>query len=214
MNGAHDLRGMHGFGPVKPEPEAEEPVFHAAWEKQVFGLTLAAGFLGQWNLDMSRFARERQYPAAYLQHSYYENWLAGLETLLVEAGLVTRAELATGKAVGPADENLRRGRLQAGEVAEALAKGSPVETAVETLARFKAGDRVRAVNQHPAGHTREPGYVRGRAGIVYEHYGTHIFPDAHANGSKVGRHLYCVRSPSRSISPNAAISPGPNGPRS
>lgn len=106
---------------------------------------------------------------------------------------MTRAELATGKAVGPADENLRRGRLQAGEVAEALAKGSPVETAVETLARFKAGDRVRAVNQHPVGHTREPGYVRGRAGIVHEHYGTHIFPDAHANGSKVGRHLYCVR---------------------
>ena len=29
MNSAHDLGGMHGFGPINPEPEAEEPVFHA-----------------------------------------------------------------------------------------------------------------------------------------------------------------------------------------
>ncbi|MEC8172273.1 MAG: nitrile hydratase subunit beta, partial [Pseudomonadota bacterium] len=28
MNGGHDLGGMHGLGPVDPEPESEEPVFH------------------------------------------------------------------------------------------------------------------------------------------------------------------------------------------
>ena len=44
MNGAHDLGGMHGLGPINPEPEAEEPVFHTDWEKRVFGLALAAGF--------------------------------------------------------------------------------------------------------------------------------------------------------------------------
>ena len=32
MNGVHDLGGMHGFGPV--QPEANEPVFHAAWERR------------------------------------------------------------------------------------------------------------------------------------------------------------------------------------
>ena len=84
MNGAHDLGGMHGFGPVNPEPEVEEPVFHSAWEKRAFGLTLAAGFLGKWTIDMSRYSRERQHPVDYLRHTYYENWLAGLETLLVE----------------------------------------------------------------------------------------------------------------------------------
>jgi hypothetical protein len=36
MNGAHDLGGMHGLGPINPEPETEEPVFHADWEKRVF----------------------------------------------------------------------------------------------------------------------------------------------------------------------------------
>ena len=28
MNGMHDLGGMHGMGPINPEPN--EPVFHAA----------------------------------------------------------------------------------------------------------------------------------------------------------------------------------------
>ncbi len=32
MNGPHDLGGLMGFGPIKPEPD--EPVFHAEWEKR------------------------------------------------------------------------------------------------------------------------------------------------------------------------------------
>jgi hypothetical protein len=71
MNGAHDLGGMHGFGRINAEPEGEEPVFHADWEKHVFGLVRAVGALGKWNSDVSRHARERQHPLDYLQHSYY-----------------------------------------------------------------------------------------------------------------------------------------------
>ena len=51
MNGAHDLGGMHGLGPIDPEPESEEPVFHAEWERRAFALNLATGFLGKWNID-------------------------------------------------------------------------------------------------------------------------------------------------------------------
>ncbi len=91
MNGAHDLGGMHGFGPINPEPN--EPVFHHEWEKRAFAITLACGFLGKWNLDMSRFARETMEPAEYLATSYYEHWLHGLETLLVETGLLTKEEI-------------------------------------------------------------------------------------------------------------------------
>ncbi|RPH59831.1 MAG: nitrile hydratase subunit beta, partial [Burkholderiales bacterium] len=36
MNGPHDLGGMHGFGPVRPE--SGEPVFHAEWERRAFAL--------------------------------------------------------------------------------------------------------------------------------------------------------------------------------
>src|SRR6516164_8581745 len=119
MNGAHDLGGQHGFGPVNAEPESQEPVFHADWEKRVFGLVRVLGSLGQWNGDMSRFARERQHPADYLRHSYYENWLAGLEKLLVEKGLVSAAELANCKADGPAPAELRERHLAAADVGRA-----------------------------------------------------------------------------------------------
>ncbi len=54
MNGMHDLGGMHGFGPVDPEPN--EPVFHHEWERRAFTLNLATGFLGRWNIDMGRYA--------------------------------------------------------------------------------------------------------------------------------------------------------------
>jgi nitrile hydratase len=193
MNSAHDLGGMHGFGPINPEPESEEPVFHTEWEKRVFGLALAAGFLGKWNIDMSRYARERQHPVDYLRHTYYENWLAGLEKLLVEAELVNSEELKTGKAAGPADESIKQRVLEAQDVAETLAQGSPVAMTISTPPGFKSGESVRAVNRHPLGHTREPRYVRGRVGVIHEYHGAYVFPDRSAEGSKEGQHLYSVR---------------------
>jgi nitrile hydratase beta subunit len=193
MNGAHDLGGMHGFGPINAEPEAQEPVFHANWEGRVFGLARVIGALGKWNSDISRHARERQHPVEYLRHSYYENWLVGLEKLLVEMGLVTAAELAAGKAAQPADEDVRKRVLRAEQVATIVPLGSPATMPADALPRFRVGDRVRARNRHPIGHTREPRYVRGRAGVIHEHYGTHVFPDRSAEGVRVGRHLYCVR---------------------
>src|SRR3712207_8249569 len=54
--------------------EPDEPWFHAEWERRAFGLTLAMGFTGAWNLDMSRHARESLPPAEYLAASYYEIW--------------------------------------------------------------------------------------------------------------------------------------------
>jgi hypothetical protein len=43
---------------------------------------------------MGRFARENRPPADYLNKSYYEIWLAGLETLLAERGLVSADDIA------------------------------------------------------------------------------------------------------------------------
>jgi nitrile hydratase len=193
MNGAHDLGGMHGFGPINPEPEAQEPVFHAAWERRVFGLSLAAGALGKWNIDISRHARERQQPHDYLRHTYYENWLVGLEKLLVEAGLVTVEELAAGKPMAPVDAATRQRVLQPERVAPALARGAPVTMDIAVPPRFQPGDRVRGVNQHPLGHTREPRYVRGRVGMIHARHGAHVFPDRNATGVKEAQHLYSVR---------------------
>ena len=120
MNGPHDMGGMHGFGPIDPEPETEEPLFHADWERRAFALTLACGPVGGWTLDASRFARERIDPADYLAMSYYEKWLAGLQMLLLERSLLSEAEIDAGRPQSKATP----GRLLRGDAVDAaMAKG-------------------------------------------------------------------------------------------
>jgi nitrile hydratase len=92
MNGIHDLGGMHGHGPVAPE--ADEPVFHAPWERRAFAVMLAVFASGLYNVDEFRHAIERMDPADYLRSSYYEHWLHALETLLVEKGAIGASELS------------------------------------------------------------------------------------------------------------------------
>ena len=108
MDGAHDMGGVKGFGPVEPEPN--EPVFHAEWERRAFALTLAMARPGGWNIDMSRFARENRPPEDYLSKSYFQIWLAGLETLMIERGLVTREEIEAGKVLSPPKPGVSRSR--------------------------------------------------------------------------------------------------------
>ena len=196
MNGAHDMGGMQGFGPINPEPEATEPVFHAEWERPVFALTLACGMLGKWNIDMSRHARERQLPADYLRNSYYETWFAGLNTLLLDAGLATRQELETGQMVDPASDIQAPDRDQAVKILE---KGGPTLMDTPIAQDYQVGDRVRVVNAHPAGHTRMPRYVRGRVGVIDHYNGVHVFADANAQGRREGEPQYNVRFSAREL---------------
>jgi nitrile hydratase len=49
-------------------------------------------------------------------------------------------------------------------------------------ARFAAGDTVRTLNIHPAGHTRLPRYLRGQTAEIIAVHGTHVFPDSNARG--------------------------------
>ena len=176
MNGVHDFGGMHGYGPVDPEPG--EPPFHAEWEKRALALTLAMGATGQWNIDMSRSARESLPPLRYLSSSYYEIWIAGLEKLMLERGLVSAAEIEAGHALEPARPVARV--LKAQDVGAVLSRGSPTERPASAPARFAVGDEVRMRNDHPRGHTRLPRYVRGRRGRIEAVRGCHVFADTHA----------------------------------
>ncbi|MEK9786188.1 MAG: nitrile hydratase subunit beta [Gammaproteobacteria bacterium] len=198
MRAAHDLGGLQGLGPIAPEPEQSEPVFHAEWEKRMFALTLACGFLGQWNLDESRHARERQRSEDYLKNSYYENWWVGLRRLLIEKGLVSEGELNSARPE-PHAKPSALSPLMAERVAAILAKGGPVTMPVDRLPGFAVGDRVRVKSNAPAGHTRIPGYIRGRIGKVVEHHGSHVFPDTSAKGQRTGEHLFSVAFSSEAV---------------
>jgi nitrile hydratase len=202
MNGVHDMGGMHGLGPVAPEPD--EPVFHARWEARVLALTLAVGAWGRWNIDASRFQRELIPGADYLRMSYYEKWITGLVELMVGAGLVTREEIEAGR---PAPGSATAApRLTADKVAPLLARGGPASRDVAALTRFKAGDAVRARNLNPTGHTRLPRYVRGRLGRIERDHGVHVFPDSNAAGhGEAPQRLYQVRFEARELwGPDAA----------
>ncbi len=178
MDGIHDMGGMDGFGKV--EPEANEPVFHAAWEGRVMAMNRAMGATGAWNIDMSRFSREVLPPDVYLSSSYYRKWFLGLEQMLLERGLIDADEVAAGHAKHPA-KPLKRGNFTLDDVQRVLTRGSFTRPA-QGPARYKAGDRVRARNIHPATHTRLPRYVRGHVGTVERIHGCHVFPDAAATG--------------------------------
>ena len=83
-NSIHDMGGMHGFGPIAPEPD--EPVFHADWERRVPALQLAMRYAGLWTLDGFRSSLENLPPLTYLASSYFERWCRGHERLLIAHG--------------------------------------------------------------------------------------------------------------------------------
>ena len=71
--------------------------------------------------------------------------------------------------------------------------------------RFQVGDRVRARNMHPAGHTRLPRYVRGHAGTITHVHGVHVLPDANSTGrGEDPQWLYTVRFTARELWGEAA----------
>ncbi|MCJ2057578.1 nitrile hydratase subunit beta [Methylobacterium sp. J-048] len=176
MNGAQDLGGAHGFGPVMPEPD--EPVFHADWERRVFALAMAMGYTGAWNLDGSRATRESLPPVQYLASSYYEIWLAALEQQVVATGLASAEEIAAGRAseaAKPVARVLARDGLEA-----RFRAGFPSSRDSAGPARFAVGEAVIARNIHPPDHTRLPRYVRGKRGRVERVDGTFVYPDTNA----------------------------------
>lgn len=189
MNGVHDMGGMTCYGPVVWEEQ--EPLFHASWERRVFGMTmLAMGRLA--TLDAFRHAIERMDPAHYLSSTYYEHWLAALETLALEKGMLTPEELASGVAAKPASST--EPPLPPEAVQHVVTHGAPCDrTDGRQTPRFKVGDRVRARNINPSGHTRLPRYARGKVGMIDRVHGTFVYPDTNAHGKGENpQPLYCV----------------------
>ena len=197
MNGVHDMGGMHGMGPIRHE--TNEPTFHERWEGRVYALgRVLRTRSGLWNLDAFRHGLEVLPPADYLRMSYYERWCTWMLTTVVAAGDVTQAELESGR---PEAGSPRKASLLAPEaVSPMVARRASARRDVAIAPRFTSGQRVRARNVHPPGHTRLPRYVRGKSGVVVLDRGVFLFPDtnAHLRGEKP-QHLYSVRFAARDV---------------
>lgn len=194
MNGVHDMGGMHGMGPI--EYEKDEPVFHHRWEALSFGLNMAIRAARKWSIDTGRFEIERIPAADYLRMSYYEKWIVRLEKLLVKFKMVSEAELASGKPVGPKLTPF----ITADRVPAMLRTGALASRDCTDAPRFEIGQQVRARNINPTGHTRLPRYARGKLGTIDRQHGVYVFPDSNAHflGEKP-QHVYSVRFAAREL---------------
>jgi nitrile hydratase beta subunit len=194
MNGVHDMGGMHGMGPI--QHEKNEPVFHEPWEGRAFAVSMAVD--GDWTGDADRHQIELIPPADYLRMRYYEKWIAALVELMVKNSLVTRGEVENGT---PAQGSPKMSpALTADKVLPMVTHGDPASRNVSVAPRFQAGQRVRARNMHPVGHTRLPRYVRAKLGTIAQDYGVFVFPDTNAHGlGEKPQHVYSVRFTAREL---------------
>jgi len=196
MNGVHDMGGQQDMGAV--QPEKEEPVFHEAWEGRIYALRRAMRAWRKWSLDTDRHALELMNPIDYLRMGYYERWVARLQAQAVEHGLVTKEEMDTGKPAAGSAKATPPFTLATSSRWLSRGIASSHDPAVRPL--FKVGQRVRARNMHPTGHTRLPRYARGKIGVIIRDHGVYIFPDtnAHFQGEK-RQHVYSVRFAAREL---------------
>lgn len=205
----HDMGGRREFfGPIVRE--ADEPVFHSRWEARVFGMSPFVQAVVGRNIDAARYAMERLPRDEYLA-GYYRRWLGGFETQLLESGYLAPGELdarVEGRRVGGARRRVSRARLAltAAAVRSGLRPRLPAWIAGRVLPRlignerpalsrprFAVGTRVRVRHERADGHTRQPGYVSGRPGLITAHHGATLLPDAHAVGRRMRpQHLYTV----------------------
>ena len=196
MDGVHDLGGVEGFGPLPIE--IDEPAFHHEWEGRVMGMYLLMSFWGTWNTDYGRHVIERLPPSDYLSMTYYEKWLAALVNKSVETGLITLDEVATGSPASGAEPAV--GAPGEGVFRAVFPKGSPTERPVDAPPQFAVGDRVRTDAHGHSGHTRLPGYARGKVGEVVLLHGAHVFPDSNAAmAGEDPHHLYTVKFAAREL---------------
>jgi nitrile hydratase beta subunit len=196
MNGIHDMGGMQDMGPVVYEKN--EPVFHAPWEARVYVIRRAMGAWRKWTTDSTRHAVELIPPLEYMRMSYYERWLVSTIDLMIKTGLITRAEVESGN---PAPGSVKATPpLKAADSSAALVRLTVARPDAGVKAKFKAGERVRARNMHPIGHTRIPRYVRGKLGTIHQDHGIYVFPDTLVAGlGEKPQHVYSVRFEAREL---------------
>jgi nitrile hydratase subunit beta len=196
VDGIHDMGGRQGFGHVQELTDA--PPFAEPWEGKAFVIGALAARISGTNLHAFRHAIERVPPREYLV-GYWNRWTIGAQTLMEDSGIITDAEVRA-----------RAARLSGQDVPEPprpephkpqMASGGAGNLrTLDTEPAFAVGDRVRVADRGTVGHTRLPGYARGRTGTVAALQPCQVFPDtaAHFAGENP-QHCYTVDFDSREL---------------
>lgn len=200
MDGPHDLGGRQGFGAV--DVNEKEEAFHEPWEGRVYGLVRSMTRADDWSIDWFRHCRELIAPLDYLTRPYYDQWLQCYAAMLINSGIANMDEIVSGKASGVVPD---LPAPMTGEYVQKTAKRIALNSEREAnmAPAFAPGDQVKASMTGSVGHTRLPGYLRGRCGVVEAFRGVHILPDASAHSDERAEPLYTVGFEASELWPEA-----------
>jgi nitrile hydratase subunit beta len=187
----HMLGGLENLGPVwvEPRPFVEE------WEKRIFGIHVAmmalsthldgalpdydmksvpTSFEDEWTWGHLRMGAEAMNPFDYFKFRYYEKWLGGIASFFVERGYVGLSELEDLTArylagTAPASAGPDVPGIDA-QVIEYLREGDSPERDADVAPAFTVGESIIVRDVHPVEHTRLPGYLRGKLGVIEHVY--------------------------------------------
>jgi nitrile hydratase len=183
----HSLGGLENLGPVNVETR----VFVEPWEKRIFGIhtvmmaesthlsdalpkypvaTLPTTFRNTWTWASLRTGAEGMQPFEYFKYRYYEKWLMGISQFFIDQGYVSADELAQKTAHYRAQPDAplpaQPNPAIASQINDYLAKGDSGLNALKQTPSFEPGAQVRIADPAAVDHTRLPGYLRNKRGVI------------------------------------------------
>ena len=176
----HTLGGLEGLDPVAPELR----VFVEPWEERIFGIHTAmmalstqiklpqtsSTFRTVWTWADLRKGAEAMNPFDYFKYRYYEKWLGGISGYFVANGYITQAELdaRTDEYLADPGKPLSTGGTPEVDdrVHKYLIDGDSPWHEWADKPRFAVGDTVVIGDPPTVEHTRLPGYLRNKVGVV------------------------------------------------
>ncbi|CDM97575.1 MULTISPECIES: nitrile hydratase subunit beta [Limnospira] len=229
----HFLGGLEGLGPV----DVQKKVFVEPWEKRIFGIHAAmmglsshlkdalpdypieqvpTAFQDIWTWADLRRGAEAMNPLEYFKFRYYEKWLGGISEFFVTKGYISQEELNEKTRFYMKEGNVDPSPLPQkdsatidDQVIKYLELGDSPKRDVAVQPKFAVGDAVMVKDMPLAEHTRLPGHLRGKPGIidlVYE--GCYAYFPGPSDGLGPAQPSYSVRFDPKDIWGETLAEPG------
>jgi len=186
----HFLGGLEGLGPI----DIQKKVFVEPWETRIFGIHAAmmalsahlkealpqysieqvpTTFKDVWTWADLRRGAEAMNPFDYFKLRYYEKWLGGISGFFVEKGYISQDELAEKTQFYLKEGNVNPAPLPQqdkpaidDQVIKYLQLGDSPQRQIDRQPKFAVGDAVVVKDMPVVEHTRLPGHLRGKPGVV------------------------------------------------
>lgn len=200
MARVHDVGGNIGHGKI--ETASETKPFKAGWEARMWGINEAITGVSGWTIDWWRHVRELIPAGDYLTRPYFDQWMQVYSALLVDSGVASVGEIASGHSTG--GKAGLGAPMSAGDVRAASAVTTDYGRPAANQPGHAVGDAVVMRTISGTGHTRLPAYLMGKRGHIHAWRGNHVFADENAKGNEVPQHLYTVAFAASDLWPEAA----------